>query len=161
MKPKYQRLLFIVIGLAMLGGAAGLILHNFKDNIVFYFSPDDLRESPPASGQFIRLGGFVEEGSVRSLAGGVIVFVVTDFKEAVAVRYTGALPALFREGQGVVAEGSVTEDGSFAATRILAKHDEKYMPPEVKRILKQSGRWKDAYTGTENSPVLAPHGKTR
>lgn len=163
MKPKHQRLLFILIGLAMLGGAAALTLNNFEENIVFYYAPSDLRDKPPAEGQFIRLGGFVEKGSLytsgrprpervedNQTQGQTITFKVTDFEEAVTVHYTGALPALFREGQGVVAEGTMTDDENFTATRILAKHDEKYMPPEVERILKKNGHWKDSYKGARD-----------
>lgn len=150
MKPKHQRLLFILIGLLMLGGATALALNNFEENIVFYYAPSDLRDKPPAEGEFIRLGGFVEQGSVEHPAKGEVAFFVTDFEEAIKVHYKGALPALFREGQGVVAEGKMTDAENFTATRILAKHDENYMPPEVKRILKESGHWKDSYSGAKD-----------
>lgn len=161
MKPKHQRLLFILIGLLMLGGAAALALNNFEDNIVFYYAPSDLRDKPPARGEFIRLGGFVEQGSVEHPAKGEVAFFVTDFEEAIKVHYKGALPALFREGQGVVAEGKMTDDENFSATRILAKHDENYMPPEVKRILKEGGHWKEKNQGygvrnQENTPSRLP-----
>lgn len=145
MKPKQQRLVFIIIGMMMLGGATALALANFEENIVFYYAPSDLRDKPPAEGEFIRLGGFVEKGSVEHPVEGEVAFFVTDFEEAIKVHYKGALPALFREGQGVVAEGKLTDAENFTASRILAKHDENYMPPEVKRILQENGHWKDDY----------------
>lgn len=139
MKPKHQRMAFILVGLAMLGGAAALMLSNFKENIVFYFTPTELLARSPVTGS-IRLGGLVKPGSVEHTQGGSVSFLVTDGKEEVAVRFTGALPSLFREGQGVVAEGSM-ENEALKADRILAKHDEKYMPPEVARMLKEQGHW--------------------
>ncbi len=151
MKPKHQRLIFILIGLTMLGGATALALNNFNDNIVFYYAPSDMRENPPAEGEFIRIGGYVETGSVEHPEEGKVTFRVTDFQEAVTVHHHGPLPALFREGQGVVAEGRMEGAEDFNAERILAKHDENYMPPEVKRILEEDGHWKDQYPSNDDS----------
>lgn len=139
MKPKHQRMAFILVGLLMLGGAAALTLSNFKDNIVFYFTPTELLAKSPVT-ESIRLGGLVKPGSVTHGERGSVSFLVTDGKEDIAVHFTGALPSLFREGQGVVAEGRM-KDGALQADRILAKHDEKYMPPEVARMLKEQGHW--------------------
>jgi len=141
MKPKHQRLIFILLGLAMLGGAVTLMLNNFKDNILFYYTPSELLIRHPGTNN-LRLGGLVKAGSLEHAPDGEIRFLVTDGREEVAVHYKGALPALFREGQGVVAEGHM-EEGSMKADRILAKHDEKYMPPEVARMLKEQGHWQE------------------
>lgn len=139
MKPKHQRMLFILIGLAMLGAAAALTLNNFKDNIVFYYTPSELHAKAPKAGN-LRLGGLVKTGSITHGENGEVSFTVTDGEDDVSVMYQGALPSLFREGQGVVAEGKL--DGEvLVADRILAKHDEKYMPPEVARLLKEQGHW--------------------
>ena len=141
MSPKRQRLWFIVFALGMLGCATAFILTSFKDSLVFFYSPSELAAKPPANGQYIRVGGLVEAGSIQK-SGDSIAFIITDTKDTLTVDYTGALPALFREGQGVVAEGKMGTDGHFAATRILAKHDENYMPPEVADALKKQGYWK-------------------
>ncbi len=140
MKRKHKRLTFVVIALVLLGAAAALILTAFEDNIVFFYSPTDLIEKKIADGRHIRLGGLVEEGSVKKTGGAVTLFRVTDLTTAVAVSFTGLLPDLFREGQGVIAEGRL-KDGVFMASDVLAKHDETYMPPEVAEALKKSGQW--------------------
>ncbi|HHH36947.1 MAG TPA: cytochrome c maturation protein CcmE [Gammaproteobacteria bacterium] len=140
MKPRHKRLAFILVGLAGLGIAAALILNAFRSNLVFFFSPSQVvaREAPV--GRSFRLGGLVEEGSLERLEDGVTVrFLVTDNVETIPVIYTGILPDLFREGQGVVAQGKLGEDGVFHAEQVLAKHDENYMPPEVAEALKKSG----------------------
>jgi len=141
MTRKQRRALFIGIALAILALAAALVLYAMRDNIVFFFSPSEIVEKGVKPGQHIRLGGLVEQGSLRRLDQAGYVFVVTDFEEELEVRYTGILPDLFREGQGVVAEGSLNKDGIFMADNVLAKHDEKYMPPEVAEALKKSGEW--------------------
>lgn len=143
MKPKRKRLVFVLIGLAILGGAAALVLNAFQENIVFFFSPTDLAEKGTPAGRTVRLGGLVEKGSVEKGPGAVVRFKVTDMNKDIRVTYTGLLPDLFREGQGVVTEGKLLPDGSFAASSVLAKHDEKYMPPEVAAALKKSGHWQD------------------
>ncbi len=121
--------------------AAALVLMSFQDSLVFFRSPSDLVEKPISPGRNFRLGGLVEEGSIDS-QGVTHRFRVTDLNETVPVTFDGLLPDLFREGQGVVAEGSLTEEGLFVATNVLAKHDENYMPPEVAEALKKSGQWK-------------------
>ena len=141
MTRKQRRAAFIAVGLAILALAVGLVLYAVRDNIVFFYSPSDVAEREIAPGQRIRLGGLVEMGSVETLPGGEARFRVTDMVETIAVSYRGILPDLFREGQGVVAEGVLQDDGHFAADTVLAKHDETYMPPEVIDALKRSGNW--------------------
>lgn len=139
MKRKQRRLIFVSVGLAALGLAAALILLAFDENLVFFFSPTDLQSREFAADQRLRIGGLVEEGSmVRD--GLKISFNITDLSNKVAVNYSGLLPDLFEEGQGVVAEGHM-RDGTFEAREILAKHDENYMPSEVADALKESGQW--------------------
>lgn len=141
MKPKRRRLLFVLVGLALLGGAVALALSALRDTMVFFYSPTELAEKPPRPGASLRIGGLVEEGSVVR-EGTRVTFRVTDLSRSVPVDYAGVLPDLFREGQGIVVEGKLGPDGTFAATRVLAKHDEKYMPPEVAEALKKSGQWR-------------------
>ncbi|MEX0838873.1 MAG: cytochrome c maturation protein CcmE [Parvibaculum sp.] len=141
MTRKQRRAIFIAVGLAILALAVGLVLYAVRDSIVFFYSPSDVVERQIAPGQRIRLGGLVETGSVETLADAGARFNVTDMVETITVSYRGILPDLFREGQGVVAEGVLLEDGSFAADAVLAKHDETYMPPEVVDALKRSGNW--------------------
>jgi cytochrome c-type biogenesis protein CcmE len=141
MTRKRRRLYLVTGGMAMLGLAAALVLTAFNDNLVFFYSPSDLKTKTVGERR-VRIGGLVEEGSVaRQGDGKTIVFKVTDGAATVPVTYSGTLPDLFREGQGVVAEGKLARDGVFQAATILAKHDEKYMPPEVAEALKKSGHW--------------------
>ncbi len=145
MKRKHRRLTFILTGLVLLGAAAGLVLVAFEDNLVFFYTPTDLTEKDIPEGRRFRIGGLVEEGSVERLADGLTVsFRVTDLSKTVPVTYKGVLPDLFREGQGVVAEGYLDASGVFTAETVLAKHDENYMPPEVADALRASGKWKGA-----------------
>jgi cytochrome c-type biogenesis protein CcmE len=138
-----RRLYFVLFGLALLGAAAGLMLNAFSDNLVFFHSPSDVSDRDIPAERRFRLGGIVEENSVRRDPDGVTIrFRVTDTLAAREVRYRGLLPDLFREGQGVVADGALDESGIFVATEILAKHDENYMPPEVADALKKAGQWK-------------------
>ena len=125
----------------MLSVATALVLFAFNKNIVFFYSPTDLLAQPQPAGQGFRLGGLVEQGSVAK-DGPTIRFRITDKKNTLMVVYRGVLPDLFREGQGVVVEGSLAPDGSFTASSVLAKHDEKYMPPEVAAALKKNGEWR-------------------
>ena len=125
----------------MLGVAAALMLAAFEENIVFFYSPTDTIKKKITDGRRFRLGGLVEEGSVKKSADAVVKFRVTDLTTAVPVSYKGILPDLFREGQGIVAEGRLS-GGVFKADEVLAKHDETYMPPEVADALKKSGQWK-------------------
>jgi len=143
MTRKQRRITMLLAGLLLLGGAAALILTAFEENLVFFYSPTDIAEQKPPEGRGIRLGGLVEENSVERLADGLTVkFRVTDLNEVVPVSYSGILPDLFREGQGVVVEGTLGPDGQFTAREVLAKHDENYMPPEVAEAIKKSGQWK-------------------
>ncbi|HEY4168422.1 MAG TPA: cytochrome c maturation protein CcmE, partial [Reyranella sp.] len=108
----------------------------------FFYSPTQVAEKHPGAGRRLRIGGLVEQGSVKK-DGQEVRFIVTDLKKTLPVVYRGLLPDLFREGQGVVAEGTLGADGVFTAREVLAKHDEKYMPPEVAKALKESGRWQE------------------
>ena len=144
MTPKRKRLWLVLGSVAVLGGAATLVLTALSDNIVFFYSPTQIAEKQIPPERRFRMGGLVEAGSVtKSPDGQVTRFKVTDTNKTVDVVYRGLLPDLFREGQGVVAEGSLGSDGVFAAREILAKHDENYMPPEVAKALKDSGQWTD------------------
>ena len=140
MSPKAKRLLVVVAITALLGIAVMLVLGALRQNIVFFYTPTDIATSGTKSGQPLRLGGLVKEGSV-DIDGLQSVFTVTDGTADVTVRYDNALPSLFREGQGVVAEG-LMDNGKFIATNVLAKHDENYMPSEVAEKLKSTGVWK-------------------
>jgi cytochrome c-type biogenesis protein CcmE len=144
--PKRKRLWLLVGSLAILGVAATLVLTALKDNIVFFYSPTQMilgtLEGRNFYGRRIRLGGLVEQGSVKK-NGDEIQFAVTDLKHSMPVVYRGIVPDLFREGQGVIVEGTWGEDGLFTAREVLAKHDENYMPPEVAKALKESGRWQE------------------
>jgi cytochrome c-type biogenesis protein CcmE len=140
MKPRHQRMLWITAGLATLGVAATLVLNAFNDNLVFFFTPSQIASGQAPVGRAFRIGGLVEPGSLRrDPAGAGGSFRVTDHARTVDVRYTGILPDLFREGAGVVAQGTVQPDGSFAAREVLAKHDENYMPPEAAEALRKAG----------------------
>ena len=143
MKPKRKRRYMILTGVAALGVAAALILSAFEDNLVFFYSPSDLQTREIVPGRRMRVGGLVEEGSVRH-DGVEVYFRITDLAQAVPVRFTGILPDLFGEGQGVVTEGTFGADGTFVASDVLAKHDENYMPKEVADALKAAGQWKGA-----------------
>ena len=140
MKRKHWRMLFVGLGMAALGLAAGLILLALDENLVFFHDPSALRGKSFAADQRLRIGGLVEENSVVR-EGAEVRFNVTDGAHAVPVAYGGLLPDLFREGQGVVAEGYM-RGGVFEAVSILAKHDETYMPREVAEALKASGAWR-------------------
>jgi cytochrome c-type biogenesis protein CcmE len=139
MTPRRRRLLWVLGIIAGVGLAGGLALRAFQQNVMFYFDPSKIAAGEVHSGQRFRLGGMVEKGSLVRTPGTLDVrFVVTDFKHSVKVRYDKVLPDLFREGAGVVAHGRLDASGTFIADEVLAKHDEKYMPPEVARSLKQA-----------------------
>lgn len=139
MTRKKKRLSLILGGLAVLGLAAGLVLYALSDTITFFHTPSDLTETGVQPGQRIRLGGMVEEGTVKKGPGTLSSFGVTDTIKTVIVTYDGILPDLFREGQGVVTEGKLQTDGSFVADTVLAKHDENYMPRDLANSLKEKG----------------------
>jgi cytochrome c-type biogenesis protein CcmE len=143
MTRKRKRLYIVLGGLCLLGVATGLMLSAFSDNLVFFYGPSDLSAKHVPDGRDIRIGGLVENGSVKRESDGLTLdFKVTDGNTAVPVTYKGDVPDLFREGQGVVVEGKL-DHGVFRAASVLAKHDEKYMPPEVVDALKRSGHWQE------------------
>lgn len=141
MTRKGRRLWALGLGLMGVGGAAALALTALEDNVVFFYSPSDLQAIATAPDRSIRIGGLVEQDSVvHQERNATTQFVVTDGAETLTVEFVGALPALFREGQGVVAQGMLQEDGVFHASEVLAKHDENYMPPEVADALERAGK---------------------
>jgi cytochrome c-type biogenesis protein CcmE len=133
-----RRLQALALGMLGLGIATALALTAFRDNLVFFYSPSDVVADHINPGRVFRLGGMVEKDSVKK-QGDITEFRVTDMAQTIDVTYRGQLPDLFREGQGVVTEGSLGADGRFVAREVLAKHDEKYMPPEVANALKRAG----------------------
>ena len=139
MKPRTRRGLAIVAGLAALGVAGMLVLNAFQSNLVFFFSPSQVAANEAPRDRSFRIGGLVEEGSVKREGQGLTVnFVVTDMAQRMPVSYTGMLPDLFKEGKGVVAQGKLGTDGVFRAEQVLAKHDENYMPPEAAEALEKA-----------------------
>ncbi len=146
MTRKGRRLVLIGSALAVVGVAVGLALYALSDNIVFFYSPSDLVEKNVAPGARVRIGGLVLTGSLVKSAGEKLDFEITDGAKDVKVSYQGLVPDLFREGQGVVAEGVLTAPGALHAETILAKHDERYMPREVVESLKKQGRWQEGET---------------
>jgi cytochrome c-type biogenesis protein CcmE len=157
MTRKQQRLGLLALGLTMLAAATALVLVAFNDNLVFFFSPSELKAKGVAAERRVRIGGLVEAHSVtRAADGRSISFRITDGAADVAVVYQGLLPDLFREGQGAVAEGKLRPDGVFAASSVLAKHDERYMPREVVDALKKSGHWQEG--GSVEGAAAAPAG---
>jgi cytochrome c-type biogenesis protein CcmE len=154
MTRKQRRGVLIGTCLAVLALAVGFVLVALRDSIVFFYSPTEVAEIRPGPAQRFRLGGLVEDGSLKRDEGTTVRFVVTDRAKTLPVTYTGVLPDLFREGQGVVAEGMLQADGVFHADSVLAKHDEKYMPPEVAQKLKSQGLWRgDAQPGAPQAPA--------
>ncbi len=152
MTRKGRRLVIIGTAGGVLALAVGLVLFALRDSIVFFYGPTELADKAPPPGTRLRLGGLVETGSLVRESGDHVTFAVTDLKRSVRVTYTGLLPDLFREGQGVVAEGVVAAPGAFAADTVLAKHDEKYMPKEVTDTLKKQGVWR----GEEKAASAGP-----
>ncbi|MCP4934316.1 MAG: cytochrome c maturation protein CcmE [bacterium] len=146
MTRKQRRSAMIFTGLGVLAVAVGLVLWALSGNIMFFYSPTDLVEKQVKPGQRFRLGGLVEEGSLVRGQSTKITFKVTDNAKTVDVSFEGVLPDLFREGQGVVAEGKLNTRGVFVADSVLAKHDENYLPPEVASSLKKKGVWSDKDT---------------
>ncbi|HOW47095.1 MAG TPA: cytochrome c maturation protein CcmE [Rubrivivax sp.] len=139
MKPRSRRALAIGAGLAALGVAVALVLNAFRSNLVFFYSPSQIAANEAPQGRAFRIGGLVEDGSLKRDPGSLTVnFVVTDMAQRVAVRYSGLLPDLFKEGKGVVAQGKLGSDGVFVADQVLAKHDENYMPPEAADALEKA-----------------------
>jgi cytochrome c-type biogenesis protein CcmE len=144
MSRKQRRAVFILLTVSVLALAVLLVAVALRDTIVFFLTPREVAERAIPAGKRIRLGGLVAEGSLKRGAGMQVEFAITDRTKTITVSYRGILPDLFREGQGVVAEGALDGAGHFLADVVLAKHDENYMPPEVAKALKAQGVWKDA-----------------
>jgi len=143
---KRQRLQLVVVALVLLGGASGLVLYALSDTVAFFVTPSEIAEGKVEADRRFRLGGLVVPGSIRR-DDGTVAFMLTDQASEVQVRYRGLLPDLFREGQGIVAQGQLDGQGVFVASEVLAKHDESYMPPEVAEALKRAGVWRDGAEG--------------
>ncbi len=146
---KRQRLVVIGLATLLLGGAAALILVALEDTIAFFISPSEVAAGELEPGRNFRVGGLVVDGSIERLEDGTVRFALTDTAHDVTVVYKGILPDLFREGQGIVAQGTLDNGMVFQASEILAKHDENYMPKEVADALKQAGYWQHAGEGYE------------
>jgi cytochrome c-type biogenesis protein CcmE len=139
MKSRYKKMSLIAVALVGLAGATALVLNAFQSNLVFFFSPTDVYQGKAPVDRVFRIGGLVKEGSVKREPDGLTTsFVVTDTAQLIPAIYTGILPDLFAEGKGVVADGKLGSDGLFTANRVLAKHDENYMPPEAAHALEQA-----------------------
>ncbi|MGA7197828.1 MAG: cytochrome c maturation protein CcmE [Roseiarcus sp.] len=143
MTRRSRRLALIAVALAVIGFAAGIALYALRDNIVFFYSPSEVAEKAVQPGARLRIGGLVKADTLVKSSGQNVAFVVTDGAHELRVAYQGLLPDLFREGQGVVAEGVLAAPGELRAETILAKHDERYMPREVVDALKKQGRWQE------------------
>ena len=153
MKPRSKRALAVVLALAALGVASALVLRAFQSNLVFFFSPSQVVADEAPRERSFRIGGLVEEGSIKRDGQSLTVnFAVTDLAHKIPVSYTGLLPDLFKEGKGVVAEGKLGADGVFHANQVLAKHDENYMPPEAAEALKNAATHKEQATATLSMP---------
>jgi cytochrome c-type biogenesis protein CcmE len=152
MTPRRKRMALILGGVAVLGGAVALVLNAFQSNLVFFFTPSQIAAKEAPVDRTFRLGGLVDQGSVKR-DGVVVQFVVTDTFRKVPVRYEGILPDLFKEGKGVVAQGQLGTDGVFVAKEVLAKHDENYMPPEAAEALKRAAE--------ANAKVMAQEAKEK
>jgi cytochrome c-type biogenesis protein CcmE len=142
MKPRHKRLAIAGGVVVAVGAIAALVLNAFQSNLVFFYSPSQIASHEAPANRTFRLGGLVQEGTVKR-DGVRVSFVVTDTAKTVPVQYEGILPDLFKEGKGVVAQGKIGPDGVFRATEVLAKHDENYMPPEAAEALKQAQKVND------------------
>ena len=157
MKPRHKRLAFVAIALVGIGLIATLVLSAFRSNLVFFFTPTQIAANEAPKGRAFRVGGLVGPGSLKR-DGTTVHFVVTDNVKSVNVSYTGILPDLFKEGKGVVAQGTLETDGTFHAAEVLAKHDENYMPPEAGDALKRA---EDAKRKAEKTLVVTTPGSAR
>jgi cytochrome c-type biogenesis protein CcmE len=154
MKPRQKRALYIVVAVAAVGLAVMLVLNALKDNVSLYFTPTQVFNKEAPQGRSFRIGGLVEEGSIKREGDGLTVhFVITDKVKSLPVVYKGILPDLFKEGKGVVAQGKMEADGVMHAAEVLAKHDENYMPPEAADALKKAGAAAASATPAASSPV--------
>lgn len=157
MKPRQKRLMYILIGVAGLGVAVGLVLFALKSNVSLYFTPTQVMNNEAPQGRSFRIGGLVEAGSVQREKDGLSVrFVITDTVKSLPVVYKGILPDLFKEGKGVVAQGKMEADGVMHADEVLAKHDENYMPPEAADALKRA---QAAASGVAAASAVTPAAK--
>ncbi len=155
MKPRQKRFMFIIVGVAAVAVAVGLVLNALKNNVSLYFTPTQVFNKEAPEGRSFRIGGLVEQGSVKREADGLTVhFVITDTHKNMPVVYKGILPDLFKEGKGVVAQGKMEADGVMHAEEVLAKHDENYMPPEAADALKKAEAAKAA--AAAGMPASAP-----
>jgi len=150
---KQQRMILMVVAVLLLGGATALVMTALSDSVAFFATPSDIAEGKVDKAKHFRIGGLVVDGSVKRGDDGVVAFGLTDQANEVTVQYAGILPDLFREGQGIVAQGTIDADGTFLASEVLAKHDENYMPAEVAESLKQAGMWNEG-EGHEEGVVL-------
>jgi len=159
MNPKRRQRLILIITLVVgVGIAVGLVLNAFRNNLLFFYSPSQVAKGESPAGRNFRIGGLVVKGSVKHASDGLTVhFVLTDYAKSIPVVYKGILPDLFREGQGIVAMGRIDSHGEFVAQEVLAKHDSKYMPPEVASALKQA-RAKDGAAGKASAPSTVAKG---
>ncbi len=157
MKPRQKRFMFIAVGVVAVGLAVGLVLNALDKNVSLYFTPTQVFNNEAPQGRSFRIGGLVEEGSVRREADGLTVnFAITDTHKRIPVVYKGILPDLFKEGKGVVAQGTVGPDGVMRADEVLAKHDENYMPPEAADALKKAEAANAAAAAQASAPAAAP-----
>jgi cytochrome c-type biogenesis protein CcmE len=157
MKPRHRRFAWIGAGVIAVAIAAALVLNAFRSNLVFFFSPSQVAAKEAPQGRAFRIGGLVVPGSLQREQNSLTVrFSVTDTAKTIPVVYTGLLPDLFKEGKGVVAQGTLQPDGTFRATEVLAKHDENYMPPEAKSALEQAQR-----KGGTMETMAYPHGAAK
>ena len=153
MKPRQKRFVFIVVAVAALALVVGLVLNALDKNVSLYFTPTQVFNKEAPQGRSFRIGGLVEEGSVKRQADGLTVnFVITDRHKSIPVIYRGILPDLFKEGKGVVAQGKIEADGVMHADEVLAKHDENYMPPEAADALKKA----ETANAAASTPASAP-----
>jgi cytochrome c-type biogenesis protein CcmE len=160
MTRRQRRSVFIFTGMAVLGLAAFLVLSTLQDSIVFFYSPSDVEAKHIEPGQRVRIGGLVKEGSVARDGSTQVSFDISDGAKTIKVNYKGLLPDLFREGQGIIAEGRIEKPGQLTADSVLAKHDENYMPREVAEGLKKQGVWKGE-GGAASSPDKPSGGATK
>jgi cytochrome c-type biogenesis protein CcmE len=157
MKPRHQRFLFIIGGIAIVAAAVGLVLYALKNNVSLYFTPTQVYNKEAPLGRSFRIGGLVEVGSVKREGDGLTVhFIITDTAKNMQVVYKGILPDLFKEGKGVVAQGKLEEGNVFRAEEVLAKHDENYMPPEAKDALAAAAKAQSALSAV---PATNPASK--
>ena len=145
MSLRFQRLLFIILSLAFLTTAIFLILYNSKKNLIFFYTPSELLSSNSKIHDTVRIGGYVKKNSIKKMSDNQYYFSITDNSESIDITYSGLLPDLFREEQGVVIEGEIIKKKIINASTVFAKHDENYMPASIKKELKKSEYWKKEY----------------